>query len=253
MPPKEFLRATRFLAGGAEKPVRLDRPGSLVVKAGDHERTGRYGGQMLFTAAQRRSRESWAMAGSAACCCEQGSWDGGAVLLLRYGSHGTLSRDAPPWPRPQGTRAKSWLWSDMVTLGAPWGVAARGRGPKARPRQGKGRRGPCRRRPRSGRGRGRSARHSHQDPVWPVHRPGGLSGGSHRKNSCPPSRLPAGRVGSRKGGVGRRPRCSDQAARRAALAGNERDGKARMGGSSCGWSKAAGFAVLFAALRRRQP
>ena len=42
----------------------------------------------------------------------------------------------------------------------------------------------------------------------------------------------------------------DQAALRAAFAGGECDGKARMGGSSS-WSKAIGFAVLLVTLRRK--
>ena len=49
------------------------------------------------------------------------------------------------------------------------------------------------------------------------------------------------------------PSYSLYAARRAAFAWAEREGNDKMGGASCGWSIADGFAVLLSALRRRQP
>ena len=64
--------------------------------ADDHDRIGRYGGQMLFTAARRRSREAWAMQGSGGCCCALGRLGRlEAVLLLLCHDRGTLRRDCP--------------------------------------------------------------------------------------------------------------------------------------------------------------
>ena len=164
--------------------------------ADDHDRIGRYGGQMLFTAARRHRGRLGRCRAPGAVAARWGDWGGwrpSCCCCAMTAEPCVVT--APSLTRAAGNPREKLALVGHGDAGGSVGSRRKGRGPKARSRQGKAGPVPSSASERAGPWSICSPLPSRPCLAWDsAWRP---EWGRHRGEFLPPSRLPAERVGSR--------------------------------------------------------